>query len=84
MNAPMNSNARCDFFMPDPWSFEEAAYPAPLNDLLALPRYAAKNYLKMSYGAVARAGLRLVRYFAAPARWPDIPRITRWLAKGIG
>lgn len=47
----MNSTARdikenC-FFLPDPWSFEEKAYPSSLNKLLSLPRYVAKNYLEL-------------------------------------
>ena len=45
MNAPLGSVKECCFFMPDPWSFDEVAFPKYLNDLLALPRYAARNYL---------------------------------------
>lgn len=82
MNAPMASSDGTLFFMPDPWSFEEKAYPPYLNDLLALPRYAAKNYLEMRPLELVRAGLRLGRYFAAPSRWSDIPVIARWLLKG--
>src|SRR5262245_15789950 len=46
MNAPFGNPRGCCFFMPDPWSFDEVAWPANLNHLLALPRYIAKNYLE--------------------------------------
>jgi hypothetical protein len=84
MNAPLGSRAGCDFFMPDPWSFEERAFPPALNNLLALPRYAAKNYLKLNLGEVLKALSRLAVYFVAPARWPVLPRIVARLFKGIG
>lgn len=74
MNAPRGSDPNCAFFMPDPWSFEEVAYPAYLNRLLALPRYAAKNYLEFEPGAVLAALFELVRYFAPPTRWAVLMR----------
>ncbi|UUZ71777.1 hypothetical protein LP415_23795 [Polaromonas sp. P1(28)-8] len=62
MNATRGSAERCVFFLPDPWTFEERAYPEPLNDLLALPRYYSKNYLDVSKTEFALRTLRLVRY----------------------
>jgi len=46
MNAPRQSAPGCAFFFPDPWSFEERAFPQFLNDFLALPRYMSKNYFR--------------------------------------
>ena len=69
MNAPLGDAAGCAFFMPDPWSFDEVAAPAYLNDLLALPRYVSKNYLEVDYLAASRHALRLVRFFLPPAQW---------------
>ncbi|MEN9577171.1 MAG: hypothetical protein RJA70_180 [Pseudomonadota bacterium] len=36
-----------EFFLPDPWTFSEAAHPQALEALLGLPRYAATNRLRM-------------------------------------
>ncbi|HEY0042967.1 MAG TPA: hypothetical protein VGB62_00325 [Allosphingosinicella sp.] len=69
MNAPKGNSPGCEFFMPDPWSFEEKASPAELNDLLALPRYAATNYLELSIGDAFKAALRTARFFLPPSRW---------------
>lgn len=69
MNGPKGDAPGCEFFMPDPWSFEERAYPESLNDLLALPRYSATNYLEMDLKAALSASARLIRYFLPPTRW---------------
>ncbi len=45
MNGPCGDKKGIKFFVPDPWSFEEVAFPADLNNFLSLPRYIAKNYL---------------------------------------
>lgn len=45
MNAPSGEDKGRCFFLPDPWSFEEKAFPNSLNQLLSLPRYIALNYL---------------------------------------
>jgi hypothetical protein len=62
MNATRGDAEHCHFFLPDPWTFMEEAYPAPLNDLLALPRYYSKNYLDVSKSQFARQTMRLLRY----------------------
>ncbi len=56
--------------MPDPWSFEEEAFPPALNDVLALPRYVAKNYLEIDYGKAFLSALQLARFFAPVKHWP--------------
>ena len=45
MNAPCGDPKGRNFFVPDPWSFDEQAYPKELNNFLSLPKYIAKNYL---------------------------------------
>ena len=62
MNATRGDARLCKFFLPDPWTFSEPAYPADLNDLLALPRYYSKNYLDVSIPTFLRDGLKLARY----------------------
>jgi hypothetical protein len=69
MNAPLGDPRGCQYFMPDPWSFEECAYPPYLNDLLALPRYAARNYLEIDRKKAFAAALRFARFFAPPSHW---------------
>lgn len=70
MNAPRQDAPGCQFFFPDPWSFEEDAYPASLNHLLSLPRYMSKNYLAPDALAVIGKALR----FAARLLAPDMMR----------
>ena len=67
MNAPLGDTRNCAFFMPDPWSYDEAAYPRALDDVLALPRYVSKNYLDVDRGVALRRALQLVRYMLRPA-----------------
>lgn len=62
MNATKGAAERCKFFLPDPWTFSEPAYPEKINDLLALPRYYSKNYLDVSRWTFFVATLRLVKY----------------------
>lgn len=48
MNASRNHAKRCRFFLPDPWTASEYAYPSELNHLLMPLRYVSKNYLNRS------------------------------------
>jgi hypothetical protein len=83
MNGPRGIAPGCSFFMPDPWSYEEAASSRELNDLLALPRYGAKNYLAIDKGEAAKAALRLARFFLPPARWPLALSVAYRLGRGV-
>jgi len=69
MNAPCGSTERCAFFMPDPWSYDETAYPPALDDVLALPRYVSKNYLDVDRRVAAARALQFVRWTLRPANW---------------
>jgi len=81
MNAPAGDLSHCDVFMPDPWSFEESPYPEKLSNLLALPRYMARNYLDPSKIQFLLQGLKLVRYFMPPSHWPTVFKLANQLAK---
>lgn len=48
MNANRGSAQECKFFLPDPWTASERAYPEELNSLLEPLRYISKNYLNLS------------------------------------
>ena len=43
-NSTLNKKKNIDLFFPDPWSFNEKAFPNYFNSFLKLPRYYAKNY----------------------------------------
>ncbi|MGH0028193.1 MAG: hypothetical protein ACQGVC_00250 [Myxococcota bacterium] len=85
MNATRGGAAHCRFFLPDPWTFSEPGYPAELEELLALPRYAARNYLKLSKRRALRLALRLLRVVVASGIAPrlvaELPRLLGALAR---
>lgn len=54
MNGGRNDAKNCRFFLPDPWSFSEMAYPDHLNDLLLPLRYASKNYGEKKWGPLLK------------------------------
>lgn len=66
MNAPRQHAPGCKFFFPDPWSFEEEAYPPSLNGLLSLPRYVSKNYLELEPTVALGKALRFAGRLLAP------------------
>ncbi len=62
MNArPGNNKGKC-FFLPDPWSYDEIAYPKSLNQLLSLPRYIALNYLSPKFLQVLKFSLKNFKF----------------------
>ena len=68
MNASRGEADRCQFFLPDPWTFSESAYPKSLNGLLALPRYYAKNYLDTRVSKLLKAIGSLIIYLLGEPR----------------
>ena len=62
MNATRCGATHCKFFLPDPWTFAEAAYPDKLNELLALPRYYSKNYLDVSKSEFLKRTFLLAKF----------------------
>lgn len=83
MNATRGEADTCDFFLPDPWTFSEPAYPPGLNDLLALPRYYSRNYLDVSPFEFFKGCLRLARYLPRSGGMADILRMVPLTVGGI-
>lgn len=54
MNASKGSSDNCHFFVPDPWTFSENAFPKELNSYLELARYTSTNYLNISLVKILR------------------------------
>lgn len=61
MNASRNQAANCLFFLPDPWTASEVAFPEELNALLNPLRFISKNY-RSSLAIVQQIG-NLIRLF---------------------
>lgn len=62
MNATREATPNCQFFLPDPWTFSEDAYPDKLNNLLSLPRYYSKNYLDVSPREFLKRTFHLIKF----------------------
>ena len=64
---PMNASKRrtkgCKFFLPDPWTYSENAYPNELNLFLSLPRYYAKNYIVPSKRSLVKSFIKMLIFF---------------------
>jgi hypothetical protein len=83
MNATRGTADRCRFFLPDPWTFSEPAYPRRVNDLLALPRYYSKNYLDVSAWQFIKGTLRLIRYALGSGALLQMARLTPLILRGV-
>ena len=62
MNSLHKKTKNCFFFLPDPWSFEEEAYPRKINNFLELPRYYAKNYMSPSIIKLIKKTFKLINF----------------------
>lgn len=83
MNATRNCADNCLFFLPDPWTFSEKAYPEKLNELLALPRYYSKNYLEVSRQEFFKGALKLLKFILGSGAVMKIIAQTPMVIKGI-
>jgi len=83
MNAVRGKVKSCKFFLPDPWTFGEPAYPEKLNDLLALPIYYSKNYLDVSKSKFILLSLKLIKFILTSGALIDIIRLTPFMLKGL-
>ncbi|MBU6446690.1 MAG: alkaline phosphatase family protein, partial [Verrucomicrobia bacterium] len=54
MNASRAGAEKCLFFIPDPWTASERAYPEELNDLLEPLRFASKSYAKPKMAQIGK------------------------------
>lgn len=66
INGSRGAAENCAFFLPDPWTFSEPAYPADLNYLIELPRYLAKNRKKMRLSKIIGHFTRFFGIFSNP------------------
>lgn len=66
LNGARRAAPTCRFFVPDPWTFSERAWPSQLDDLIALPRFLAKNRLHLIQPRAAVDAIRLARAFRNP------------------
>lgn len=62
MNGARNKAKLVNFFLPDPWTFQEQGYPKKLNHLLDLPRYISKNYQNLNPFKLLTKGLGLIHF----------------------
>jgi hypothetical protein len=83
MNATRGAADQCRFFLPDPWTFSEPAYPDRINDLLALPRYYSKNYLDVSVWEFVKGSLRLARYAVGSGAMLRLLALTPLILRGV-
>lgn len=83
MNGARNQAKNALFFLPDPWTFSEQAFPNTLNALLSLPRYLAKNYCNLSKKTMLKKGLELVQFILQSGKFGSISLETLKLFKDI-
>lgn len=78
LNAPKNL-----FFLPDPWTFSEKAYPRQLNQLLELPQYLTKNYCNKKMAIMMIKIFRLLKFVLFSGKAKPIIRELMILRKDI-
>lgn len=62
MNGARREKDNVLFFLPDPWTFDEPAFPPKLNQLLDLPRYVSKNYRNLKLRLLVQKALKLIAF----------------------
>lgn len=83
MNGARRNAEKTAFFLPDPWTFSESAYPNELNSLLDLPRYISKNYQSLNKFALIGKGLKLLKFIFSSGVAFSIIKETLALVKHI-
>ena len=84
MNATRGSAEQCHFFLPDPWTFSEPAFPSELNNLLALPRYYSRNYLEVGKLELTKSlGKLLLFLLTKPTLIMRLLRVIPLAVKGV-
>ncbi len=67
LNGRRGDAQKCIYFLPDPWTFSENAFPQDEQALLNFPRYFAKNRIRPDYGELSFFFLQfLVRVLKSP------------------
>ncbi|MBS0623943.1 MAG: hypothetical protein JSS62_04895 [Verrucomicrobia bacterium] len=82
MNANRADSPLNQFFLPDPWTASEHAYPAELNAILTPLRYFSQNYTNRSWKASFQAFKELIR-FLKKHRIPFMQEIPALLKNAI-
>ena len=62
MNGVRRQKENVLFFLPDPWTFDEPAFPPKLNQLLDLPRYVSKNYRNLKIGKLIGKAFKFIHF----------------------
>jgi len=83
MNGACQSAMNVSFFVPDPWTFTEAARPNELNHLLDLPRYVAKNYQALNKIALIKKAWNLLTFIAKSGQGKAIAKEVIGLGKAL-
>jgi hypothetical protein len=84
MNASRSSADLCAFFMPDPWTASEKAFPQELNAFLDPLRLVSKNYLNPDKKIVLKLLKNLKNLFASHKLIKDLVKdIPRFLSQLI-
>lgn len=83
MNAPCGDDSGRCFFVPDPWSFDEKAYPNELNQFISLPKYMAKNYLSPKSSEVLKNILKTSLFMIKSIGNGYSRKICKFFLKGI-
>ncbi len=88
MNASRAQAENCLFFLPDPWTASEGAYPSELEPLLDLLRYSTKNHLNTSHlkllQKIGRFLLFLTKVGALNSFRKEIPNLVKHIKKFKG
>lgn len=66
MNASRGIADQCLFFVPDPWTVSEEAYPDELGDFLSMIRYLSQNYLNKSVWTITK---KVGKFLMLIAKW---------------
>ena len=77
MNSRQGNLSNNLFYFPDPWSFNESAYPKKLNSFLSLPRYYSKNYEKLQIHKLFNKSLLFIFSIFSELKLLDIFKILR-------
>ena len=83
MNAPCGSNKGRCFFVPDPWSFDEKAYPYSINQFTSLPKYMAKNYVSPEISKILKYSLKTALFMSRNIFSSLSIKIIKYFLKGI-
>lgn len=63
INGSRAGATNCKFFVPDPWTFSEDAYPKSLSYLVDLPRYIVKNRTHIKWPKLLSLGVSFLQIF---------------------